>query len=65
MPAARQSQASIQNVLDAAIAAGLSPARLEVKPDGSFFLDFHGSEVLGSTPRTDAEDFDAPPSYDE
>jgi hypothetical protein len=51
MPAARPSQASVSNAIAAVVAAGLSPAAIDVRPDGSFQILLTGHDATPLSPR--------------
>ena len=45
MPAARPSQASVNNAVTALVEAGLTPIALQVATDGSFRIELIGNDV--------------------
>ena len=66
MPAARPSQASVNNAVAGLVEAGLTPTALQVAPDGSFRVELLGNvNVQESATVANVVDDEAPPSWDD
>jgi|UPI000830644A hypothetical protein len=64
MPAAKLTKATMSNALNAIVAAGLTPANVNVEPDGSFRIEIHSVEVCLPAP-SGATDVDQPEKFED
>lgn len=66
MPAARPSQASVNNAVAALVEAGLTPTALQVAPDGSFRVELLGNVIVQELAAVaNVGNDEAPPSWDD